>query len=61
MGHCNVTYVTPKLKIGDKKAKMLMKIPQDELKNVFAMKLNVQSLRIYKTTLHSAKPIFSRF
>ena len=37
-----------------------MKILENELKNVFVMKLNEQSLKIYKTALHSAKPTFSR-
>ena len=37
-------------------APMLMKGSEIDLKNVFGMKLNAQSLNIYKITLHSAKP-----
>ena len=33
--------------------KRLLKAPEKELKNVFVMKLNAESLRIYKTTLPS--------
>ena len=37
-----------------------MKTPENELKNVFVNKLNPQSRKIYKTTLHLPRPIFSR-
>ena len=37
-----------------------MKTPKNELKNVFVMKLNAQSLNSKKTILHSAKRILSR-
>jgi len=44
----------PKSKICDEKAKMQMKKSNNELKNVLVMKLNTQSIKIYKTTLHSS-------
>ena len=35
---------------------ILIKTPENELKNAFVMKLNEQSLNIFKITLHSANP-----
>ena len=39
---------------------MLIETPENELKSVFFMKLNAQSLKICNKTLHSARTIFSR-
>ena len=41
-------------------AKVLMRASENELKNVFVMKLSAQSLNIYKMALHPAKPTSSR-
>ena len=40
-------------------AKMLVKTSENELKTVFVMKLNANSLKIYKTTLHSANVLLA--
>ena len=40
-------------------AKKLIKTPENELKNVFVMKLNELSLNTYKVTLNPAKPTSS--
>ena len=40
-------------------AKKLMKTSENKLNNVFVMKLNAQSLNIYKVTLNPAKPTSS--
>ena len=36
--------------------KILMKTSENELKNMFVLKVNAQSLNIYKIILHPAKP-----
>ena len=41
-------------------AEIIMKTSKNELKNVFVMKLNAQSLNIYKIALHPAETSFSR-
>ena len=43
-------------KIWGKMAKMLMKASENELKTMFVIKFNAQSLNIHKTTLHPGKP-----
>ena len=44
-----------------KKAKMLVKTPENEVKNVFVMKLNAQSLRICKLCIHQNRFIEESF
>ena len=60
MDHSHVTYLTSIVKILDKMAKMPMKTFENELKHVFVVNLNAQSLNIYNITLHPAKLTSSR-
>ena len=41
-------------------AKMLIKTSENELENIFVIKLNAQSLNIYNITLHPAKSTSTR-